>query len=328
LRALVLERPAPVEQLPNVMHIREMPAPQPPPGCIRVQVHAAGLNPVDYQLATYGNRSWQYPHILGLDVAGTVDALGEGVSGWSIGDRVYYHGDLRKPGGFAEYAVNVAHTVAPIPERLSFVEAAALPCAGFTAYLALHRRLHVHQGQTALIQGGAGGVGGFGVQLAKLAGARVLATCSARNANYVRGLGADETIDYHNENVPERARALTSGRGVDIVLDCVGSETAAEGLEALAFGGGIACVAGLPDLQGFAGFDRALSLHDISLGGAYIAGDRVAQDDMGRIAREFAALSDRINPTVTETIRLDDIPHALQRLAGRHVHGKIVALLA
>ncbi|MGZ9093017.1 MAG: alcohol dehydrogenase catalytic domain-containing protein, partial [Rhodoplanes sp.] len=113
-----------------------------------------------------GHLDWRFPHILGLDVAGVVDAIGSSVTHCRLGDRVFYHGNLSKPGGFAEFAVTTAHTIARIPDGMSVVDAASLPCAGLTAYHALHRRLHVRAGQTILIHAGAGGVGGFAIQLA------------------------------------------------------------------------------------------------------------------------------------------------------------------
>ena len=132
MRALILNEPGPVESL----CVSDVSDPQPGPGEIRVQVAAVGLNPVDYKLAGRGNPNWCYPHVLGLDVAGTVDALGEGVTEWRVGDRVFYHGDLSKPGGFAELAITTAHTTAAIPDSVSFVDAAALPFdEGLSAYL-------------------------------------------------------------------------------------------------------------------------------------------------------------------------------------------------
>ena len=206
MRAWLLPRPGPWRD----MVLGEAPEPSPAQGDIRVAVHAVGLNPVDYKIARMGHPDWRFPHILGLDVAGVVDAIGSSVTHWRPGDRVFYHGNLSKPGGFAEFAVTTAHTVARIPDGMSFVDTAALPCAGLTAYHALHRRLHVQAGQTILIHAGAGGVGGFAIQLAAHAGLKVLTTCSANNADYVRDLGAEVAIDYHTETLKEVVRAATT----------------------------------------------------------------------------------------------------------------------
>ena len=127
---------------------------------ILVRVHAAGLNPVDYKVAASGHPAWTYPFTLGLDVAGTVVETGKSVTHLSPGDRVFYHGDFSKPGGFAEYAVTTAHTVSKIPGCITFSEAAALPCSGLTAYQALYRKIDMSGMESILIHGGAGGVGG------------------------------------------------------------------------------------------------------------------------------------------------------------------------
>lgn len=102
------------------MKVEEIETPSPNKGEVMVEVHAAGLNPVDYKTATNGNPNWTYPHILGLDVAGTIYEVGEGVTEWKKGDRVVYHGDFNKKGGYAEYGVTTAHTISRIPDSVSF----------------------------------------------------------------------------------------------------------------------------------------------------------------------------------------------------------------
>lgn len=325
MRALVLEEPG----KPNTLHEADMPQPEPGKGEVRVKVHAVGLNPVDYKLAATGNPAWEYPFILGLDVAGVVDAVGQGVNEWEVGDPVYYHGDLTKPGGYGQYTTVTAHSLAWMPEGLDFPAAAALPCAGFTAYQAIHRKLRVQQGKTMLVHGGAGGVGGFAVQLAKAAGVTVFATCSRHNTNFVKDLGASEVIDYKLDSVADRIKALTNGRGVDYIIDTVSSENATDSLDLLAYGGEIVCVAGLPDLGELVPFEKAISVHEVALGGAYLTGDTIAQEDLARIGREFGALVSKgiVKPMLQEVIRLNEIPDALERLAMRHVRGKIVAQL-
>ncbi|WP_258871377.1 alcohol dehydrogenase catalytic domain-containing protein, partial [Halobacillus trueperi] len=123
------------------MKVQEVEKPYPKKGEVLIEVHAAGLNPVDYKTATNGNPNWTYPHILGLDGAGTIVELGEDVTEWEKGDRVVYHGDLLKKGAYAQYAVTTAHTISHIPDEVSFEDAAALPTAGYTAYQAIHRKL-------------------------------------------------------------------------------------------------------------------------------------------------------------------------------------------
>ncbi len=323
MKALVLDKPG----TPETLYVKEMPEPQPQEGEVLVKVMAAGLNPADYKLMRRGISTWQYPHILGLDVAGIIDAVGPNVSEWQVGDAVYYHGDLSKPGGFAELAIAKAHAIAPLPQNLSFVEAAALPCAGFTAYQVLHRKLHVQPDQTILIQGGGGAVGGFSVQLAALAGLQVISTCLSGDFEWVRKLGAAEVIDYETEDVAARVREITNGRGVDAIVDTVSSDNATAGLELLAFGGGIACVAALPDLSKLQSFGKAISVHDVALGGAYLSGDFKAQRDLAQIGKELGDLASagQIDPMLGAVIKLEEIPQALQRLSQGKVRGKIVA---
>ncbi len=324
MRALLLDRVGPVGSL----HVGDLSVTEPGPGEIRVKVHAAGLNPVDYKLAGCGNENWNWPHVLGLDVAGVVDAVGAGVDEWKVGDRVFYHGDLSKPGGFAEYAITTAHTTARILENVGFVDAAAIPCAGLTAYEAVVRRLNVQPGHVVWMQGGAGGVGGFGVQICANIGATVITTASERNHEYVKSLGAAHVIDYSKENVVARIMEITGGRGVDRVLGAVDSDTADQGIRVLAFRGGIATVAGLPTLNEST-FDNAKSVHRIAYGGAHTSNNRAAQTDLARMAEEMIALvaEKKIDPMVEQVIGLDDIPDGLAQLETRHVRGKIVAKL-
>lgn len=323
MKALVLDHPGE----PRTLHIAEIERPEPGPGELRVLVHAAGLNPADYKLVRQGHPAWNYPFVPGLDVAGTIDAVGDGADGWSPGDRVYYHGDLSRPGAYAEYAVVAAHVVAPIPPGIGFVDAAAVPCAGFTAYQAIYRKLHTRAGDSLLIHGGSGGVGGFAVQLAHDIGAMVITTASAHNFEYVRELGADHVIDYAHENVFEQVMAITNGRGVDAVIDTVGKASATEGLRMLAFNGAIACVVSLPDMSQIGAFSRGLSVHRIALGGAHLSGDRIAQEDLARMGREMGDLlaAGRIDPMVGQVVTLEDVPDALERLSQGGIRGKIVA---
>lgn len=314
---------------PTELTLGETEDPRPRPGELRVRVYAVGLNPADYKLVSKGAPGWRYPFIPGLDVAGVVDELGDGVTGWQSGERVFYHGSLTRPGGFAELAVTTAHTVSRIPESLSFIEAAAIPCAGLTAYHALHRRLRLQRGQSILVHAGAGGVGSFAIPLARHAGLKVLTTCSSRNADYVRALGAQVVIDYRNQDVKQAVMTATSGRGVDAILESRGPQVAARDLELLAFNGGMACLLGLPDVSRLQPFTISPSLHEISLGGAHLHGTRADQEDLARMGDELAALivQGSVHLPNLERIPWQQIPAGLEKLAEGHVRGKIVAQL-
>jgi NADPH2:quinone reductase len=311
------------------MKVEEIKTPAPAAGEVLVKVYAAGLNPVDYKTGTNGNPAWTYPHILGLDVAGTIETLGEGVTDWSIGDRVVYHSDFRKKGGFAEYGVTTAHTISRIPESVSFENAAALPTAGYTAYQALFRKIPMEQIETILIQGGAGGVGGFGVQLAKYAGKTVISTASEHNHDYVKSLGADYVIDYKNEDVKAKVMEITNGRGVDAVLDTVNRESATNSLDLIAYGGHLAHIAGAPDYTHIKTFTKVISYHEVALNANHHQNDLRAEKDLAKIGDELLQLvvEGKVSPLLEKTITFQDVPKALEELSKRHVKGKIVAKL-
>ncbi|MCA1011150.1 zinc-binding dehydrogenase [Halobacillus halophilus] len=310
------------------MKVENVEPPKPCKGEVLIEVHAAGLNPVDYKTASNGHPDWSYPHILGLDSAGIIRELGEGVTEWSIGDPVVYHGDLTRDGAFAEYNITTAHTISRIPEGVSFVNAAALPTAGYTAFQALHRKLPLDQTETLLIHAGAGGVGGFGIQLAKAAGKTVISTASSHNHDHVRLLGADFVIDYRNEEVEARVMDITEGRGVDAVVDTVSSQNATESLGYLAHMGHLVYIAGAPDFSKVKPFTQVISYHEIALGAIHKA-DMQSQEDLRRMGATMLDMvrHGKLETLVSEIVDLDNVPEALERLADRHVSGKIVAKL-
>lgn len=323
MQALVLDRPG----HPSQWRMGVLSIPDPGPDELRIKVHACGLNPADYKIGEWGNPAWRFPFVMGLDVAGVVDAVGENVTDWQVGDQVYYHGDFTRPGGFAEFTVIPARAVARMPERHTFVEAAAVPCAGFAAYQAIFYKLHLRPSETVLIQGASGGVGTFALQLCRHVGARIIATTSRKNAEFVQALGADCVIDYQTENVRERVLELTLNRGVDSIIDTVSQATTTEGLEMIAFGGRIACVDSLPDLSKVRPFAKALSIHEIALGVAHLSGDYKAQEELAIIGQELGSLiaAGQVKPIVSEVISLEEVPQGLIKIAERHVRGKIVA---
>jgi NADPH2:quinone reductase len=324
MKAVLLDRPGP----PSSLRIGEISTPHPQHGEALVRVFATSLNPVDYKVAAQGYEGWNYPHVLGVDVAGVLEMLGEGVDSWKPGERVFYHTTWRRDGSYAEFNIAPAHTFARIPDEISFVDAATLPCAGLTAYSALYRRLHVREGDIVLVHAAAGGVGGFAVQLAKAAKAFVVGTCSPANGQYVLGLGADEVIDYRSGDVFQRAKAIAGPRGIDAVVDCIGPNNRVDNLGLLGPEGGLACIAGIPDLSVVPDLPYSISIHDIGLGGVLVSpAFRRRQEDLGRMATELMTLvqDGKIKPTVTEQITLESIPQALERLAEGHVRGKIVA---
>ena len=227
---------------PSVLVVDEAERPDPKAGEVLMRVHVAGVNPVDWKFRAGYLKEYlplTLPHTPGLDVAGTVEALGDGVTGFAIGDRVFGRG----VGTYAEFAVAPATTIARIPEGVSFEQAAPLHVGGETAWVGLFDTAHLEPGQRLLVQGGAGGVGSIAVQLGHWKGAYVIATASAANVEFVRSLGADDVIDYTSVNVEDAVH------DVDVVLDTVGGEVTAHSWSVLKPGGILVAVAGMPDTE-------------------------------------------------------------------------------
>jgi NADPH:quinone reductase-like Zn-dependent oxidoreductase/glyoxylase-like metal-dependent hydrolase (beta-lactamase superfamily II) len=216
------------------LSVRDMPVPRPGGGEVLVQVRAAAVNPVDWKSAA--GRIGAVP---GTDVAGVIDALGDGVTGWKVGDPVL--GFARQSGSYAEYAVIPVNSLARKPNALTFEQAAGVPIAGETAYRSLHEAGRIQPGQTVLIHGAAGGVGSAAVQLAKAAGARVIGTASANNRRFLKALGADETIDYRSQRFEDVIR------GVDLVLNTADAGTARRSIGVVREGGTLVTIVGGTD---------------------------------------------------------------------------------
>ncbi|MGD6870701.1 zinc-binding dehydrogenase [Sutcliffiella horikoshii] len=295
-------------------------------GELLVRVKAVALNPVDYKVATNGNPAWSYPHIVGVDLAGEVVSVGEGVSGFVAGDRVAVHTNLGKKGAFAELAVVDARAAGHIPNEVSFEDAAAILCAGMTAYEAVVQKLNATHKKNILIHAGAGGVGGFAIQLAKMQGLKVFTTASKSNHDWVKNLGADVAIDYKEENVTDRIMEETNGRGADLILNTVGRDVATEDLDRLAFSGHLAYIAGGPDLSGVKPFSLSPSIHEVALGAAHASDEDRAVGNLAFMAEELMGMvkDGRLESLVTEVLPREELVEGLKKLQGRHVRGKII----
>src|SRR5215207_1275297 len=198
---------------PDVLHYEQADRPEPGDGEVLIGVHAASVNPADWK-ARRGLSETRLPAVLGKDISGTVEL--SRADGFAEGDEVFGY---VVGGGYAEFAVASTDTIARKPAGLSHEQAAAIPVAGMTAWQALFDRGGLERGQTALIAGAAGGVGHLAVQFAKVAGARVIGTGSFRNRDFVLGLGADEYVDYTEQDVGEAVS------GVDVAFDTVVGDT-------------------------------------------------------------------------------------------------------
>ena len=320
MRALLLK------QLGSIDHLEwgEMPDKSPAAGQLLVRIKATSLNPADYKKALYNDPDRAYPIVLGLDAAGEIAAIGEGVTGFQLGDRVAALTSFGDNGAFAEYAVIDARAAALIPKELSYEQAAALMCAGMTAYEAIVQRLNTDGKETILIHAGAGGVGGYAIQLAKQKGLKVLTTASKLNHEWVKKLGADIVIDYNEEDVTERIRQETNGRGVDLILSTVNRDVATADLGRLAFAGQLAYIAGGPNMSDVKPFTLAPSVHEVALVAAYDY-DRAAIANLSILASAIMqqAAEGRIDTLITETLEASQLVDGLRKLAQRHVRGKI-----
>ena len=294
--------------------VREEEKPVPGPGEVLVRVRAASMNPLDCKLRE--GTFWlifrvKPPFVLGFDVAGEVEAVGPGVTRLRPGDAVF--GELPRPGSHAEYAVAGEDHLLPLPARLSFEEAAAIPAAAMSALQALRDHARLRAGQRVLVNGAGGGIGTFAVQIAKAWGARVTAVASARNQDLLRDLGADECLDYAKDDFARREAAF------DVVFDVVPNRSFPECRHALAPGG--TYVTTLPGPGPY--LWRALTILPL-FGGRRCRALmlRPKRRDLEELAR--LAEAGKLRPVVGEVFALDAIREAHVRMQSGHARGKIV----
>lgn len=213
--------------------VQSVPKPEPQPGQVRIKVHAASVNPVDWKQAAHAVPGTRL--IPGRDLSGVIDAVGDATGRWRVGQAVIA---IASGGSYAEYALAAVSAVAAKPRRLTFAEAAGIPVTGETAWRALVTIADVKSGQRVLIHGGAGGVGSAAVQIAKARGAYVIATASPTHNDFLRSLGADEVVDYHNVRFEEQLQ------DIDVVLNTVDADTGARSIASVRPGGILVSVAG------------------------------------------------------------------------------------
>jgi NADPH:quinone reductase-like Zn-dependent oxidoreductase len=227
---------------PDVIEVEDIAPPEPGPGEARVRVEASGVGPWDAWIRSGKSVVPQpLPLTLGVDISGEIDRLGDGVTDLRVGELVFGATNERFTGANAEYAVASAAMLARKPERLSFAEAAAVPVVVVTAWQALFEKAKLARGDTVLIHGAAGSVGAFAVQLARWAQLTVLATAGPDDLAFVKGLGANNVIDYRTERFEDRAR------GVDAVIDLVGGDTQTRSCNVLMPGGALVSAVSRPD---------------------------------------------------------------------------------
>jgi NADPH:quinone reductase-like Zn-dependent oxidoreductase len=293
---------------PEMLRYSDAPDPTPAPGEVVVDIHAASVNAADYKVrrggGAYGNIT--FPHILGRDFSGVVSAVGNEVTDLAVGDAVFGVTEQGVEGAYAEKIAIKAAIIARKPDRLGHAEAAAMALTSLTALWAIEDTARLKSGETILIQGGAGGVAGFGIQLAKHLGATVITTASAGNHSYVRSLGADRVIDYQAEDFA----AVASN--CDVVFDTVGGDVRAGCYEVLRPGGRLVWIAPAPE-----GFRPPRD--DVKTLRPNVMRDRP------HLERMLALLdAGAVRPPTIVRYKLADASEAHRVSESRHLQGKLV----
>jgi|1186.fasta_scaffold69273_1 NADPH:quinone reductase-like Zn-dependent oxidoreductase len=288
---------------PDVLREEDIEAPKPDDGGVLIRVRAASVNPIDWKYRR-GHAEKALPAVLGNDASGTVEA--SRAEGFSEGDEVF---GMVASGGYAELAVASAAAIARKPAGVSHEQAAAIPVAGMTAWQALFDRGGLQSGQTALIAGAAGGVGHFAVQFARHAGARTSGTGSSRNRDFVLELGADEYVDYTQQDVADTVS------DVDVAFDTVGGETTQSLVPTLREGGIVVTIAGPPPEEAAQARGARADLLVMNPDPAQLA----------RIADLVAAGDVRVE--IAEVLPLADAPRAHELSESGHVRGKLILTL-
>ena len=310
---------------PDALIWKDVPTPEPKAGEVRVAIRAASLNFPDL-LIVQGKYQMKptLPFVPGSEYAGVIDAIGAGVTHLAVGDAVAAFGGL---GGFATHACVDAALVMPLPKGFAFEDAAAFICTYGTTHHALLDRAALKPGETVLVLGAAGGVGTAAIQIAKAAGARVIAAASTdEKCAFCRELGADASINYSSGALREELKALTGGKGPDVVYDPVGGDLAEPVFRSIAWRGRYLVI-------GFAqGGIPSLPLNLALLKGASVVGvfwGDFARREPKNNARALAELASwyaqgRIKPVIDQTLPMSALPEAFARMGSRQVRGKLV----
>ncbi len=307
----------------DVLELRDIEMPVPGSGEVLLRVHAASVFIGDWHVMAglpylgrlaFGLRAPKL-RIRGQDFAGRVEAVGEGVSQFGVGDEVFGTCD----GAFAEYAIARKEKIAPKPSRLTFEQAATVPITGTTALQAVRDKGNVRSGQNVLIIGAGGGVGSFAVQITKAFGASVTGVCSTAQVDVVRSIGADEIIDYTREDIAD------SGTRYDVILDIAGNRSVSHLRRALASKGTLVIVGGEGGGRWFGGINRQLGAQLLSMFVGQKLGTFIAkQNGQDLVALAELIEAGMITPVIGTTLPLEEVPTAIRYLAEGHARGKVV----
>jgi len=312
----------------NKLVLDGVPYPTPGPGQVLIDVRAASLNFPDL-LVIRGEYQFkpEPPFVPGAEAAGVIAALGEGVTGFTVGQRVTSFGVA---GAFAESRVADSGMVVPIPDEISFETAAAMTMAYGTSYHALRQRGHLQPDETLLVLGAAGGVGSAAVEIGKVLGATVIAAASSdQKLEFCSSIGADHTINYSTEDLRSRVKEITGGHGADVIYDPVGGDLADPAFRSIAWGGRYLVI-------GFAAGDvpaiplnlpllKVASIVGVFFGSFSGTQPQVAAANLEEISRMIVA--GELNPPITETFPLERVIDAFELLVSRKAMGKVVVTI-
>lgn len=308
---------------PEVMKLEETHTPQPGQGQVLARVKAAGVNPVDTYIRT-GTYAFKpnLPYTPGIDAAGIVEAVGPGVNGVAVGDRVYLAGTIS--GAYAELALCEAWQVHPLPERVTYAQGAGVNVPYATTYRALFHRAHAQPGETVLVHGASGGVGVASVQMARAAGMTVIGTAGTdRGRRLVAEQGAHQVLDHRASGYLEELLRLTHGRGVDVVLEMLANVNLARDLTILALSGRVVVIGNRGTIE----IDpRATMRRDLSILGFTLL--NTSREDLASIHAALVAGLDNgtLRPIVGREIPLAEAPRAHQAVMEPGAYGKIVLI--
>jgi NADPH:quinone reductase len=311
---------------PEVLKTDERPVPKPAPGEVLVKVAAAGINRPDI-----AQRKGIYPpppgasDIPGLEIAGIITELGDGVKRWKIGDKMC---GLVSGGGYAEYCTIPEGQVLPIPKGLSFTEAASLPETYFTVWSNLFDRAKLTKGETLLVHGGSSGIGVTAIQMAKAMGCDVFVSAgSDEKCKFCEQLGAMRAINYKTENFAQVIKDITQGKGVDVILDMVGGDYTPDNIRSLAYDGRLVIISALKGKEGIVDLNLVTHKRLTITGSALRARDTafktaIAQNLEKSIWPLFAAR--QIKPVIYKTFPLEQVADAHRLMESSEHIGKIV----
>lgn len=292
---------------------------------ICVKVAAVGLNAIDYKLTDSGYPTWNYPQVIGSDVAGIIESIGDDVHHFICGDRVMFFADPRQASGFAEYVCIKATAVSRIPLTLSFTDAATLPYAGYSAWIAVHDKLQIKAGQHIAITGAGSGVGGFATQLAAQAGAHVYAIAERQHHSRLLNYGI-KAVFAPDQNIAFEIIKSTEDHMLHGVIECTSTKSGHRMSKLLRYNGHIVMIANQFNKVPVSATTKALSLHEVELYNTYAYG---SPDQITHIADIGNTLSDlvaegQLHSMVDKIVPFPKLAEALKELKAQTHSGKIV----